>query len=103
MTTITFDTLKFVQTLRQSGVEEKQAEAIAVAVGETHASSELATKRDIELVKRDIELVKIDVGIAKLELKKDIAETKAELIRWVVAAGFLQTALISALLMRLVR
>ena len=54
MTTITFDTLKFVQTLRQSGVEEKQAEAIAVAVRETHDSAELATKHDIETLRRDI-------------------------------------------------
>ena len=96
MTTITFDTLKFVQTLREAGVNDKQAEAIAVAVRETHDSAEIATKRDIELVKRDIE-------ISKLDLEKKIAETKADLIRWVVGAGFLQTALIAALLLRMVK
>ncbi|MDP3876864.1 MAG: hypothetical protein Q8Q50_07780 [Methylobacter sp.] len=46
--------------------------------------SESATKQDV----RESEL--------KLELK--IAETKADLIRWIVGAGFLQTALIAALL-----
>jgi len=94
MTAIAFDTLKFVQTLRESGVDNNQAEAIAAAVREAHNSAELATKRGIELVKRGIEM-------AKLALEKKIAETKADLIRWVVGAGFVQTALIATLLMHL--
>lgn len=48
MTAITFDTLKFVQTLRESGVNDKQAEAIAAAVRETHDAADLATKRDLK-------------------------------------------------------
>lgn len=58
----------------------------------------LATKNDlIELeshLRRDIK---------ELELKQDVrlAETKAELIRWVVGVGLLQTALIAALLIKL--
>ena len=32
MTTITFDTLAYVKTLREAGVEEKQAEAQATAL-----------------------------------------------------------------------
>jgi hypothetical protein len=32
-----------------------------------------------------------------------LAETKAELVRWVVSAGFLQTVLIAALLMKLIK
>lgn len=47
----------------------------------------LATKRDLKEV--------------QLEFKRDIAETKSELIRWVVGVGLLQTALITALLMKL--
>jgi hypothetical protein len=39
--------------------------------------------------------------IKEIELK--IAEVKAELIRWVVGAGFLQTALIAALLLKLIK
>jgi hypothetical protein len=35
--------------------------------------------------------------------KLDLAEVKSELVRWVVAAGFLQTALSAALLLRLVK
>lgn len=31
MSTVTFDTLKFVKTLKENGFDEKQAEAIATA------------------------------------------------------------------------
>ena len=41
--------------------------------------------------------------VVKLELKRDIAESKAELTRWIIGAGFLQTALIAALLLKLMK
>jgi hypothetical protein len=37
----------------------------------------------------------------RADLKKDIAETKSDLIRWIVGAGLLQTALITTLLLKL--
>jgi hypothetical protein len=36
----------------------------------------------------------------RAETKQGMAETKAELIRWVVAAGLLQTALITGVLLK---
>ncbi len=48
MATITFDTLKFVRKLRESGFEEKQAEGIADAFKEASSEADFATKRDIE-------------------------------------------------------
>ncbi|MFZ4624107.1 MAG: DUF1640 domain-containing protein [Rhodoferax sp.] len=49
MSTLTFDTLKFADTLKAAGVPEKQAEAQARAVAEAFVSnsSELATKADL--------------------------------------------------------
>jgi hypothetical protein len=47
MTAITFDTHKFVRTLKDAGVPESQAEAFKEAQG--------ATKRDIDLLRRDID------------------------------------------------
>ena len=89
MTTITFDTLKFVEHLREAGVPEAQAKAMSDAqkelLTEIFEQKELATKTDIK----------------EIELK--IAEVKAELIRWVVGAGFLQTVLIAALLMKFIK
>ena len=96
MTTITFDTLKFVEHLRQAGMPEIQAKAMSDAqkelLTEIFEQKELPTKTDLK---------EIELKIA--ELKVSIAETKAELVRWLVGAGFLQTALIAALLMKLIR
>jgi len=96
MATITFDTHLFVRKLRETGISEPQAEVIIEVVRDAVASSEVATKTDLEVtkleLKRDIETV-----------RKEMAETKAELVRWVIGAGFLQTVLIAALLMKLIK
>ena len=91
MTTITFDTLAYVNTLREAGIEEKQAEAQATALAAVLKSgvTDLAMKQDMELL--------------RAELKKDLAETKSELIRWVVGVGILQTTLIVGILARLAK
>lgn len=87
MSTLTFDTLKYAKRLQSAGVPgpqaEAEAEALADVLAEAAKASDMATKADVQ----------------NLELK--IAETKTELIRWVVGAGFLQTALITALLLKL--
>ncbi|TAK63135.1 DUF1640 domain-containing protein [Methylobacter sp.] len=94
MTTLAFDTYAFIRKLKDSGITEEQAraqvEALSQALEQFQSElhlSESATKQDI----RESEL--------KLEL--NIAETKAELVRWTVGVGFLQTALIAALLIKL--
>ncbi len=89
MSSITFDTLKFVTRLKESGLGENQAVAITEAFKEAHGEAEVATRHDIEEL--------------RLELELKLSETKSELIRWVVGAGFLQTALIAALLLKLVK
>jgi hypothetical protein len=81
MTTLTFDTLKFANRLKAVGVPEKQAEeeaaALADVMAEALSTSDLATKRDL-------------------------AETKVDLIKWVLTVGVLQTSIIAALVMRLI-
>ncbi|MFZ1641582.1 MAG: DUF1640 domain-containing protein [Candidatus Contendobacter sp.] len=91
MSTITFDTLAYVKTLRDAGVEEKQAEAQAAALATVLKSgiADLATKPDIDLL--------------RAELRRDAAELKAEMIRWVVGVGILQTTLIVGILARLAK
>lgn len=60
MTTITFDTLKFANTLKDAGVPPAQAEAEAVALSEVLEVNlkELVTKDDlkyeVELLRRDM-------------------------------------------------
>lgn len=54
MASITFDTHKFVRTLKAAGVPESQAEAISDAFKEAQGEAELATKYDINDLKRDM-------------------------------------------------
>lgn len=50
MTALTFDTLSYVKKLREAGIDEKQAEAQALALASAlkETSGDIATKQDIE-------------------------------------------------------
>lgn len=109
MATIAFDTHEFVKRLRDSGFSETQAEAItdlqrqAVSAAVEHAKLDwkpdgLATNKDMDARIKETEL---KIELVRSELKRDIAETKAELIRWVVGVGVLQITIITALLLKL--
>jgi hypothetical protein len=80
MGTVTFDTLKFVETLRSSGLPEEQAKAMARAFSEAHETADLATKTDLQLA---------------------IAELRADLIKWVVGLALAQMALLVGILLKL--
>ena len=56
-TTITFDTLAYVKKLREAGIEEKQAEAQAVALAAVlkETSGELVTKQDIDRLSEQVD------------------------------------------------
>jgi hypothetical protein len=54
MATITFDTHKFIRTLKDAGVPESQAEAFSEAFKEAQGEADIATKRDIDDVRRDM-------------------------------------------------
>lgn len=81
MTTLPFDTYTFYTELVESGLPEKTADALTKAV----------TK---------IEQAKLE----ELVTRRDLAEVKADLQRWVVTVVFgtaiLQTAIIAALLLK---
>jgi len=66
MTAITFDTHKFIRTLKESGIPENQAEAIAEAFRSAHVEAELASKSDLQTL-----------GLA---LKSEIRELEYRLI-----------------------
>ncbi len=81
MSTITFDTLKFTERLEKAGMPRDQAKAIAEAFNEA-TGEELVTKSHLD---------------AKL------AEVKIDLIKWIVGLILGQTALILAVLPRLIK
>ena len=70
MTTITFDTLKFSDSLKAAGVPDKQAEAEARALAEAFASSstDVATKSDVREVRTEIDLMRKDMQSMELRL-----------------------------------
>ncbi len=109
MTTLTFDTHEFVTELKQAGLSESQAEAITRLhrqaanatidyVKHEHSLENIITNKDLDARIKETDL---KIELVKSELKRDIAETKAELIRWVVGVGLLQITIITALLLKL--
>lgn len=66
MASITFDTLKFADRLKEAGVPAAQAEAEARALAEALSASDIATKADLIELKMDI--VKWMVGLALAQL-----------------------------------
>ncbi len=50
MSVVTFDTLQFVQTLTESGFEQKQAEGMAKALRNAQEETEAVTKGDLKEV-----------------------------------------------------
>nr|VFJ63577.1 MAG: hypothetical protein BECKFW1821C_GA0114237_100442 [Candidatus Kentron sp. FW] len=81
MAAITFDTLKYMERLTDSGIPEPQAKAQAAALGEVLQSQELVTKAD---------------------LREEVTSLKGEIVKWVVGISFAQLALILTILPRLV-
>lgn len=81
MGAIAFDTLAYSAKLQQAGVPRAQADAIATANDETIKSmldaNELATKKDLALA---------------------LAETKNDILKWMVTAMITQTALLVAII-----
>lgn len=99
MTTIVLDTLDYATKLKAGGFTEQQAETSARVLAEVLEQQVVtkaqATEHDNNL-RRDIEVL-------RFELKRDIAESKAELTRWVIGAGLLQTTVIIGVLMKVAK
>ena len=78
MSTITFDTLKYVKQLESAGVSPAQAEAFVVAQRDILADvleTQLATKADIRLVRDDI---------VKVERRMDGLDAKFDKLSWML-------------------
>ena len=91
--TITFDTLAYVKKLKAAGVPEKQAEVQAETFAEI-IEDRIATKHDILLLKQDLKELELSL---KQELKLGLADTKAEIIKWVAGMLVAQAAIVATL------
>jgi hypothetical protein len=103
MTTLTFDTHEFIKELKNAGFSEEQAEVITKLQKSAVTSTLEQAKHDYDLDNL-VTNQSFDMRIREAELKNEVklAETKSDLIRWIVSVGLLQTALITALLLRLI-
>ncbi|HGJ5860576.1 MAG TPA: hypothetical protein ACHBX6_12985 [Arsenophonus nasoniae] len=85
---VSFDTLKFVETLESAGLPTAQAKAISIAVRESHEAVDVATKRDLEDVRKDLSAKISDVR-KDLQLEMSGIRAEQKLIRWMLGAGIL--------------
>lgn len=89
MSTITFDTLKFVERLEKAGMPREQASALAEVQKEVFAEaldSTLATKTDIRDVRDD--LVKVERRMDGLDAKMDKLSWMMGILIALAAANF---------------
>jgi|SRR3954465_10648861 hypothetical protein len=91
MTTLALDTLKVSKRLREAGFSEAQAESVTDAIRESVTGGDLATRSDITLLRSDL-----SAAVSTLEAK--IADSKAEMIKWVFGAMLAQGALVVTLI-----
>jgi len=96
MSTLTFDTHEFVKKLKEAGFSE--AETLTDLQKITVSNTLEQAKHDYHL---DDLATKRDLNEGQLKLQKEIAETKANLVKWLVAVGLLQITIITGLLLRL--
>ncbi|MYH69403.1 MAG: DUF1640 domain-containing protein [Gammaproteobacteria bacterium] len=79
---VTFDTLSAAQELRQSGFEDRQAEAIVTTIS-TAMSETVATRADLELAKADLEkqiaATRAEIVTTRTDLEKQIVATRKDL------------------------
>jgi RNA-binding protein YhbY len=89
MNAIPFDTHEVVKVLRAAGFTDEQAEAVTRVVRDTQSVdlSSMATKADLAI----------------FATKVDLAETKAEILKWMVGAIGVQTVVIIGAVIALVR
>ena len=80
MSHITFDTLKFVETLKEAGMEEKQAKAISTAYKNASEDQELVTKQDMSMA---------------------LAEMKYDLLKWIIGLALAQFTVLIGILLKL--
>jgi len=109
MTTLVIDTYALVAQLKEAGIPEPQAAAQVATITKAidtaleqarhkYDLDRLLTNKDLDSRIKETEL---KIELVRSELKRDLAETKADLVRWVVGVGILQSVLVAGLVLKL--
>lgn len=81
MTAVTFDTLKYAESLKAAGVPDAQAKAQAEALAEAlrQGGQGLVTKADLQA----------ELAELKAELKADVAKLQTDIawVKWIITGG----------------
>ena len=113
MTTIAFDTFKFIKTLEDAGVPRKQGGAL-VSAQQREAFSEaiaphkeVATKEEVVIFKSELKedlkefATKNDLLTTKKDLEIALEATKVDILKWMFAGFFTLAAMIISLFIKL--
>jgi len=115
MNAIPFDTLQFANRLKTVGFTDEQAQVLTELQRQATDSTleqarhdyhldDVATKRDMKeletAMRHEIELLRAETARQIAETNQRISESKADLTRWIIGAGFLQTTLIIGVLLK---
>lgn len=100
MSSITFDSLTTARLLRDKGVPQEQADAIAdaIRISKDTDFSHLATKEELTSFKSEL---RADFAELKGELKASLADTKSEIIKWMFGGFISIIGLLAAILFKL--
>ena len=92
----TFDTFEFIEALKASGVPEKQAKAQSKVMNKVLTDFQDQQLQDVA-TKADLLVIKNEIIAVKNELSKDIANSKAEILKWVAGMLIAQGAVTASL------
>ena len=105
------DRLTLANAIEDAGIERAKAERVASAIVDIIRDT-VATKSDIQLLRTDLAVCTAQADIATLARKADLApfatkvelaETKVEILKWMVSAIGVQTVVIIGAGIALVR
>ncbi len=106
MPSFILDTLAYADTLKAGGFSPQQAETQSRALAEI-LDRQMATKAETaehqNNLRRDIRESELRLEAKIAETNTRIAESKAELTRWVIGAGILQTSIIVGVLLKVAK
>ena len=106
MNALIFDTLAYARRLQSAGFSREQSEALAEEQARL-IDERLATKADVAAIQASIEALRLatkaDIEALRLSTKADLAETKFDILKWMIGALGLQTIAILGALLALAR
>lgn len=97
MTTTTFDTLGYFEKLKAAGVPEEQAKVQVEVMQSVVRSYDEASRRELS-TKGDLQDTRNAFKEDIQEVRNELANTKHEILKWMMATMVAQTALIVAVI-----